>query len=340
MNDSLKALIWFLKNNPTLLTKNHKIIVIRPYPDNELLDALNGLQVDYYQSFRPYAEILEKKGLPLVESIQGQYDVIIYLATKFKEENCFNFAMSCNHLAVDGCFIVTQANSLGAQGLEKHIATLFPIYQFSIKSKSRVYLCQRKGINVKILQDWLKLGELKPVPGSELYSMAGVFGWQKIDLGSRLLLETIMKDKLTGRGADLGSGYGYLSYHILKNFSEIKSLHLYEAEQKAIQASQYNIALLQPTTDITFHWADVTKGLLQKNLDWIVMNPPFHEGSNENVSIGRLFIEAAAKALKDKGILYMVANRHLPYEAVIGKFFRKTLSVIQDQGFKIVCLEK
>ncbi len=66
-------------------------------------------------------------------------------------------------------------------------------------------------------------------------------------------------------------------------------------------------------------------------------NPPFHgQGRAERPDIGRRFIAVAAQALKPGGRLWLVANRHLPYEAELEARFGKVRTVAQQGGFKVV----
>src|SRR5690606_39356015 len=55
--------------------------------------------------------------------------------------------------------------------------------------------------------------------------------------------------------------------------------------------------------------------------DFIVMNPPFHQGREAEPDMGRRIIKAAAVALKPGGRLLMVANRQLPYERTLAEVF-------------------
>jgi 16S rRNA (guanine1207-N2)-methyltransferase len=69
----------------------------------------------------------------------------------------------------------------------------------------------------------------------------------------------------------------------------------------------------------------------------IVTNPPFHvQQRAERPDIGRQFIAVAAQALRPGGCLWLVANRHLPYEAVLDSSFGRVRTVTQQDGFKII----
>ena len=63
-------------------------------------------------------------------------------------------------------------------------------------------------------------------------------------------------------------------------------------------------------------------------------------GRGDRPDIGRAFIAAAANALKPGGRLWLVANRHLPYEHALGEGFPQVETLVQNGGFKIVQGEK
>ena len=65
------------------------------------------------------------------------------------------------------------------------------------------------------------------------------------------------------------------------------------------------------------------------------MNPPFHDGGAEDQSLGQSFIRKAAETLRPGGTLWLVANRHLPYEGVLKPLFRRVTSAIEGGGYKV-----
>ena len=65
------------------------------------------------------------------------------------------------------------------------------------------------------------------------------------------------------------------------------------------------------------------------------MNPPFHQGRAADPSLGRKFIQAASRLLTPQGKLWMVANRHLPYENTMTECFRNVDTIAMDAGFKV-----
>jgi 16S rRNA (guanine1207-N2)-methyltransferase len=71
--------------------------------------------------------------------------------------------------------------------------------------------------------------------------------------------------------------------------------------------------------------------------DVIVTNPPFHaQRGIDRPDIGKRFIAVAADSLRPGGKLWLVANRHLPYEAVLSDNFDSVRTVVQRHGYKII----
>lgn len=161
------------------------------------------------------------------------------------------------------------------------------------------------------------------------YTTAGVFSDGAIDKGSALLAETL-PDKLPSKMADLGAGWGYLAAPVLAR-KGVASLDLIEAETLSLDCARLNV------TDerVKFHWADATTFQPKIGYDGIIMNPPFHSTRTAEPSIGRAFIASAARMLASHGKLWMVANRHLPYEQALRDSFRNVDEVAGNGAFKV-----
>lgn len=164
---------------------------------------------------------------------------------------------------------------------------------------------------------------------SGLWSQPGVFSWEKLDPGSELLIKHL--PKLKGQGADLGGGIGWLSLAVLQQ-PDVTKLRLIELDRRAFDCARRNVE----DPRISIEWADVRKiAEPLANLDFVVMNPPFHDGGAEDRALGQAFIRAASSALRKGGTLWLTANRHLPYEAVLKEVFREVKPVADTGGFKI-----
>jgi 16S rRNA (guanine1207-N2)-methyltransferase len=161
-----------------------------------------------------------------------------------------------------------------------------------------------------------------------LWTQPGLFSWDRPDPGTGQLLAAL--PPLAGRGADLGCGLGVLARGVLAS-SSVTRLELVDIDRRAIAAARRNVE--DPRA--FFHWADARVAPELSSLDFVVMNPPFHDGGLEDRELGQAFIRRAHQALRPGGALWLVANRHLPYEAVLGGLFAKVTAHGEGAGFKV-----
>jgi 16S rRNA (guanine1207-N2)-methyltransferase len=330
------ALDSYLSRHPEVLAGTGPVLILRALP-GPYLDRLQGRTVRCQQTYKPQAEALARLGFdPLAEPEPGAGLALVF-ATKHKEEVLYHFARAAEALDEGGSLVVSAANDLGAASLEKRCAELFGGVETYSKHKCRVFRARKVAarLNRELLDAWLKAGQLRLIPGTGLYSRPGLFSWKTIDPGSRLLAGQL-PDDLAGRGADLGAGYGYLSRELLARSRRVTELHLFEAEKKALEAAARNLGGPAGSTELHFQWADVTAGLPVNRLDFVVMNPPFHAGREAVSALGRAFVRAALEALRPGGRLFMVANRHLPYEGEIEAMAGRVESKSEGGGFKVI----
>ena len=298
--------------------------------------AFPGLACE--QSFKPEADRLEHSGLQLVdEHATSLHPLVLVLSPRQRDEARALYARAITRTAPGGRVLACVRNDEGAKSGEADLAKLAGPLGHLSKNKCRAFWTQplQGPSDASLLAEWLRLDAPRPIAGGRFVSRPGVFAWDRIDAASALLASQLPGD-LHGAAADLGAGYGYLSSELLARCPRIASVDLYEAERRALDLARMNLASQSGRAALDFHWHDVTTGL-HGRYDVIVSNPPFHaQGRADRPDIGRRFIAVAAAALKPGGRLWMVANRHLPYEVELEKQFARVRTVAQDAGFKVV----
>ncbi len=302
--------------------------------------ALPGLVCE--QGFKPDADALQRAGLELRAADDLRYPLVLVLPPRQRDEARALFASALARLQPGGVIVASMANDAGAKSGESDLARIAGPLVSRSKHKCRVFWTQpgAGGSDPALAAQWRALDAPRLIADGRFSSRPGVFAWDRIDPASKLLAEHFPAD-LRGHAADLGAGYGYLSVELLQRCPAIAAIDLYEAEARALELARDNLAREQvapamPQVALDFRWHDVTTGLL-RSYDVIVSNPPFHaQGSAHRPDIGRRFIAAGAGALKPGGRLWLVANRHLPYESVLDASFGSVRIVAQRDGFKIV----
>jgi 16S rRNA (guanine1207-N2)-methyltransferase len=249
------------------------------------------------------------------------------------------FARALLHTAPGGTVLASMPNAEGAKSGEADLARLAGAVQHQSKHKSRVFWStpNATGIDQTSLAEWLALDAPRTIVDGYV-SRPGLFAWDRVDRASALLAAHLPSD-LRGRVADLGAGYGYLASQIVARCPNVSTIDLYEADARALEPARLNLARAQHECGrelaVAVHWHDVTRGLPQR-YDAIVSNPPFHQGRADLPELGRAFIVSAAEALLPNGRLLIVANRHLPYEAILAASFRDVRTLATQEGFKVI----
>ncbi|QCK84691.1 class I SAM-dependent methyltransferase [Phreatobacter aquaticus] len=179
------------------------------------------------------------------------------------------------------------------------------------------------------LDEAIAEGAPRLVEAIGLWSQPGVFSWDRIDPGSALLMEHL--PQLAGRGADLGCGIGVLSRKILTS-APVASLAMVDVDRRALEAAKLNVV----DSRATRIWADLRQPLPDlRGLDFVVMNPPFHDGGAEDKALGQMFVRRAAELLRRGGRCLLVANRHLPYESVLQPLFKTVTMRVETGAYKV-----
>lgn len=160
-------------------------------------------------------------------------------------------------------------------------------------------------------------------------TLPGVFSADAPDRGS-VLLAAALPAKLYGRVADLGAGWGYLARAILAR-PGVKSLDLVEADHAALDCARLNVT--DPRA--VFHWADAASFKPVQPWDAVVMNPPFHTSRDADPELGAAFLRTAHRGLLPGGSLWLVANRHLPYDRVLTGLFKTVEDIGGDAVFRL-----
>ncbi|MFJ6025340.1 class I SAM-dependent methyltransferase [Brevundimonas sp. NPDC092305] len=264
---------------------------------------------------------------PLESVAEGSVDAIMVYAPPGVLERRYTLALALRALKTGGRLDVMAAKDKGGSRLNKELEAFGVEVGESAKAHHRRCVVLKPATTTG-LDEAIAAGAPRIVPGLEAWSQPGVFAWDRIDPGSALLAAHLPPMK--GSGADLGCGYGALATVTLRS-AQVTALRLIDLDRRAIEAARKNVA----DARAAFEWADVRTLEAAGDLEFIVTNPPFHDGGTEDKRLGQAFIQKAAAMLKKGGVMWLVANRHLPYEAELNAAFRRVRMVADKGGYKL-----
>ena len=261
---------------------------------------------------------------------------MVMLAVPGTTERRHDLAAMLRALAAGAPFTVLAPKDAGGARLAGELDAFGCAFTESAMAHHRICTGRRPATlaGTEGVAEALAAGAPRRLPDLGLWSQPGIFSWNRIDPGTALLLDAL--PRLAGRGADLGCGIGVLAHGVLAS-AKVTRLDLIDIDRRAVAAARRNV----DDARVGFGWADVRAGTGLAGLDFVVMNPPFHDGGGgEDRSLGRTFIARAAEALRTGGQLWLTANRHLPYETALKPLFRRVTPVIEAGGFKVIEAQK
>ena len=175
--------------------------------------------------------------------------------------------------------------------------------------------------------------------GFQFISKPGVYGWQKIDSGSRFMIENLPEMlgqplPLSGKVLDLGCGYGYLS---LKAAGPQTQLTCTDNNAAALMCCEANLAARHLSGHVI---ASNAGDLVNDQYDTVLCNPPFHSGFATNTELTERFVAAAARCLKSNGNACFVVNKHIAIEQKASKYFANICVYTENNHFKLIHLSQ
>lgn len=304
------------------LPEEGRIAVFAP-PAGADLSALPADRLQIIQGFKPDFDAWTTRGYEVRVAPEGVFAAAVLFVPRAKDKARALLAEAVA-LAAGGPVIVDGAKTDGIDSLLKDCRKRAEVGAPLSKAHGKIFSLSAEPA---AFADWA--GAPKTLPEG-FRTRPGVFSADAVDRGSALLAGAL--PRLKGRVADLGAGWGYLAARALADNPGITELHLVEADHDALACARENVT--DPRAK--FHWADATQFSDGAPFDAVITNPPFHAGRAADPGLGQAFLSNAARILGRSGTLFAVANRHLPYERLLGDLFQEVAEIGGDSGFKVI----
>lgn len=180
--------------------------------------------------------------------------------------------------------------------------------------------------------------ELRQPPAlSGLYSKPGLFGWDKIDLGSALLADQFghHPPDAGARVVDLGCGYGYLSARLV---NQVKC-HITATDNNAAALLACEKNFQSKAIEGVVVPSDAGRELQSDIADYLICNPPFHQGFQVEGDLTDRFLQQGARLLKPGGQAMYVVNEFIPLARKAQTYFSSVELIHKEKGFCIYRLK-
>ncbi|RNF34309.1 class I SAM-dependent methyltransferase [Paracoccus methylarcula] len=289
------------------------------------LSPLDPARTRIEQGNFPDHRMLSARGFSVEPRLEGCCETAVVVLPRAKPAARARIAAAMQRLEPGGMLWIDGQKTDGVDSILKELRALFGVDEVHSKAHGKIFRVTLTADD-QFPTDWAA----RPVeiaPG--FVTRPGVFSADGIDPGSALLARHL-PERLPTRMVDLGAGWGWLAAQALAH-PGVEVIHLVEADHAALQSARDNI----PDPRAQFHWADAREFRLPDPVNGVIMNPPFHNGRDADPRLGAAFIATAAGLLTGAGKLWMVANRHLPYETVLREYFAQVAEIGGDNRFKL-----
>lgn len=150
--------------------------------------------------------------------------------------------------------------------------------------------------------------------GLRIVALGGVFAGAALDIGTRALLDTLNKRLppfVDGESViDLGSGSGVIAAWLARRGYRVRAS---DRSLAAVRSTRATAAANGLADAVEVHWEDALAAVDASSQQLIVLNPPFHDGTEVTTDPALRLCAASARALAPGGQLVTVWNSHLRY---------------------------
>ncbi|HRO13601.1 MAG TPA: methyltransferase [Paracoccus sp. (in: a-proteobacteria)] len=302
------------------------VLLVGPRAGDDL-SGFDPVQTVVVQGFRPDHDAIAARGFRVRATFEEtEIAAAVVFLPRARAQAHARIAAAARRLPEGAPLWIDGQKTDGVDSVLREMRALAPVDRVQSRAHGKIFR-----VTVPA-GDWLPPGwtGAETVVGGGFVTAPGVFSADGPDPASEMLAAHL-PDRMPTRVVDLGAGWGWLAAQVLAR-PGVEALHLVEADHDALACARRNVT--DPRAQ--FHWADALTFRLPDPVNGVVMNPPFHQTRAADPHLGARFIRAAAGLLTGAGRLWMVANRHLPYEPVLREHFTDVAEIGGDTRFKVL----
>jgi len=178
-----------------------------------------------------------------------------------------------------------------------------------------------------------------------LINHANVFSKDKLDIGTRFLIQNMPQCPSAEHIIDIGCGNGALGIMAKRHQPDTKICFIDESYNAVASAKlSYEKAYPESKEDANFK---ISNALQQYNSPFnstktqlVLCNPPFHQVHSIGDHIAWEMFKQSREALDTNGEIWVVGNRHLAYHIKLKKVFGNYRKIASNPKFVILAAKK
>jgi 16S rRNA (guanine1207-N2)-methyltransferase len=233
-------------------------------------------------------------------------------------------------------FAAGMARNIHNSTLELFETILGPTTTTRARKKSRLILVQRDHSINEGQSRYPDSYELLVDRSYKIVNHASLFSRDRLDRGSRLMIENMPVAERYRHIVDLGCGNGVLGI-IAAALNPGAGLLFCDESHMAISSAEENFqAAFAQTRSAEFRVNDCLQEIASASQDLVLINPPFHQQHIIGDKIAWKMFKDAHRVLVDGGELRIVGNRHLAYHAKLKQLFGNCETIATDSKFVIL----
>ena len=274
------------------------------------------------------------------QAVHGQtFDCVLALLPKSRAVWEQTVVDAATLLRDGGDFFLAGANNAGIKSAAKHVEKVFGnVHVVAYRAGCRV-LRAVKGLETRPpASEYYAWSTIQATVRDHTFSYVskpGIFSWQRLDDGSRMLIEAMQDQPLRAddQVLDIGCGAGVLTLVAAQQAHEGHVTGV-DADCRAVEATRRTLALGEATNAEAL-LSDCVSAVSDRAFSAVVTNPPFHKQQSTSYATARQIIHDAHQVLRKRGRFYLVANAFLKYQPLIEETFGNVQLLRQNNRYRV-----
>jgi 16S rRNA (guanine1207-N2)-methyltransferase len=271
------------------------------------------------------------------------FDIVVLVAPKGRKLARRWLVEAFDALKLNGRLYLAGPNDEGIQSLIADAAALFgSCALLTYKRRNRVAVAHKGSAPVErpawVFEPgiapgtWHKFSAQVGDTTYPLRSLPGVFAYDSVDDGTRLLLEKVAIEPDT-RVLDFGCGHGIIGLAAVR--AGAQQVDMLDVDLLAVASAQANIEHHNATNARVLP-SDGLQAARGQTYDLVISNPPFHTGKDVDFDVSQAFIEEGRSVLAPGGQLALVANAFIRHERLLRQFFSHVECIAENNRYRVL----